>query len=170
MDAVNQWVRNRLLRKLGRLPAEPDCFTGVCFAHWNGLTVQADNQHWPLIRIRATQLGHFIVREMSGREAVAADSAGGECKRLPSVPYVVQAVPICPFIVLPRLAPHNTGQNKHNGRRVAGQRHFKIAAPALLRHVPGWIVMIQPIWPPLHTPCEEVEFRRVQIPGGRIHS
>src|SRR6266705_2863349 len=90
-------------RKLGRLPAEPDCFTGVCFAHWNGLTVQADNQHWPLIRVQATQLGHFIVREMSGREAVAADSAGGECKRLPSVPYVVQAVPICPFIVLPRL-------------------------------------------------------------------
>ena len=132
--------------------------------------MQADNQHWPLIHVRAAQLRHFIVREMSECEAVASDSAGGECKRLPSVPYVVQAVPICPFTVLPRLAPHNAGQNEHNGRRAAGQLHFKITAPALLRHVPGWIVVIPPIWPPLQTPCEEVEFRRVQIPGGGIHS
>src|ERR1700751_6367648 len=104
---------------------------------------------------------------MPDREAFATDSAGGERKRLPSVPYVVQAVPICPFIVLPHLAPHNTGQNKHNWRRAAGQLHFKITAPALLRHVPGWIIVIPPIWPLLQTPCEEVEFRWVQIPGGR---
>ena len=132
--------------------------------------MQADNQHRPLIHAQATELRHFIVREMSDREAIASDGPGGERKRLPGVPYVVQAVSICPVTVLPRLAPRNAGQNKHDWRRAAGQLHFKIAAPALLRHVPGRTVMIQPIWPPLQTPCEEVEFRRVQIPGGRIHS
>ena len=43
------WVRNRLLRKLVRLSAEPDSLGGVWFAHWNGFAVQADNQHGPLI-------------------------------------------------------------------------------------------------------------------------
>src|ERR1035437_10917236 len=80
VDAVNQLVSNRLRRKPVRLPSEPDSLAGVSFAHWNGLAVQADNQHWPLIQVRATQLRHFIVLEMSEREAVASDSPGRECK------------------------------------------------------------------------------------------
>jgi hypothetical protein len=148
VDAVNQWLSNRLLRKQIRLPAEPHGLAGVCFAHWNGLAVQADHQHWPFILVRATQLVDFIVHETSDRESIASDSPSGKSKRLPGVPYVVQAVPICPLTVLPCLAPHNTRQNEHNWRRAAGQPHFKRTAPALLRHVPRWIVMIQPIGPP----------------------
>ena len=132
--------------------------------------MQADHQHRPFILVRATQLGDFIVHETSEREGIASDSPSGKCKCLPGVPYVVQAVPICPFSVLPSLAPHNTRQDEDNWRRVAGQPRFKRAAPALLRHVPGWIVVIQPIWPVLQASCDKVEFRWVQIPGRWIHS
>jgi hypothetical protein len=55
--------------------------------------VQADHQHWPLILVRVTQLGDFIVHETSDREGIASDSPSGKCKRLPGVPNVVQAVP-----------------------------------------------------------------------------
>ena len=67
VDAVNQWVSNRLLRKLVRLPAEPDGLAGVCFAHRNGLAVQADNQHWPLVIVKVKHPRHVIVCEVSNR-------------------------------------------------------------------------------------------------------
>ena len=63
VDAINQWVRNRL-SKLVRLPAKPDSFSSVCFAHWNGLAVEADNQHGPLIHVQAT---------------ICATSSSGKC-------------------------------------------------------------------------------------------
>ena len=65
--------------------------------------MQIDKQHRPFIHARAAQLDHFIVGEMPCRETIASDSPGGERKCLPRVSYVVQAVPIGPFTVLPRL-------------------------------------------------------------------
>jgi hypothetical protein len=56
------------------------------------------------------------------------------------------------------------------GAGAAGQLHFEIAQRALLGHVRRGTVMIQPIGPLLQASCEEVEFGRVQIPGGWIHA
>src|ERR1017187_11016845 len=81
VDAVNQLVSNRLRRKPVRLPSEPDSLAGVSFAHWNGLAVQADNQHWPLIPVRVKHLCHVVVQEASHCGAVASDSPSGESKR-----------------------------------------------------------------------------------------
>jgi hypothetical protein len=74
VDAVNQWLINRLLRKQIRLPAEPHGLAGVGFMHWNGLAVQADHQHWPFILVWATQLVDFNVHKTSGRESIASES------------------------------------------------------------------------------------------------
>src|ERR1019366_9627213 len=114
----------------------------------------------------ATELHHFIVREMADREAIASDGSGGKRNRLPGMPLVVQAVSICPVPVLPGLAPYNAGQHKHDRGKAASQLQIKSAERALLGHVRGWAVMIHPIGPPLQAPCEEVEFRRGQISGG----
>ena len=119
---------------------------------------------------RRQQLRDFIVREMTDRKTVASDGSGGERERLPGVPYVVQAVSICPVAILPRLAPRNAGQDKHDWRGAAGQLHLEIAQRTLFGHVRRGTVMVQPIGPLLQAPCEEVEFGRVQIPGGWIHA
>src|SRR5216684_3029719 len=117
--------------------AEPDSFASGRFTHWNGLAVQTDNQHRPFIHARAAQLDHFIVGEMPCRETIASDSPGGERECLPGVSYVVQAVPIGPFTVLPLLAPHDTGQNKYNWRGAVNCPRSETTVSALLRHVSG---------------------------------
>ena len=152
------------------MSAVPNGLGCVRFAHWNGAAAQLDNEHRPLVLVQATELRDFIVREMTDRKAVASDGSGGERKRLPGVPDIVQAVSICPVTVLPRLAPRNAGQDKHYWRRAVGPFHLEIAERALFGHVRGGTVMIQPIGPLLQAPCEEVEFGRVQIPGGWIHA
>jgi hypothetical protein len=73
----------------------------------------SNKEHWLLIVREATELRDFIIGEMAYRKAVASNGSGGEGERLPGVPYVVQAVSICPITILPRLAPRNAGQNKH---------------------------------------------------------
>ena len=47
---------------------------------------------------------------------------------------------------------------------------FQDRPAPLFRHVRGGTVVVQPIWPLLEAPCEEMELRRVQIPGGWIHA
>ena len=73
VNTVNQWMRDGFLRKLVRLPAEPNCLAGFCLAHWNGLAMQTNNEHRPLVVVKATQLRHVIVGEMSGRKAFATE-------------------------------------------------------------------------------------------------
>ena len=75
----------------------------------------------------------------------------------------MQAVSIGSFAIFPCFTPGNTGEDKHNGGRAGRQRQFKISAPALFRHMPGWIVVVQAIWPPVEIPCHEMELRWVQI-------
>ena len=82
-------------------------------------------------------LRDFIIREMAYRKTVASNGLGGEGERLPGMPYVVQAVSICTITILPRLAPRNGGQNKHNGAELPTQFHLNIAQRTLFGHVPG---------------------------------
>src|SRR5579871_5252297 len=102
---------------------------------------------------------------MTGRKGVASYRSGGECEGLPGVPHVEQAVSICPVTILPRLAPRNAGQDKHDWRRAADQLHLKITQRALFGHVRRGTVVIQPVRPRLQTPCEEMAFGRMKVSG-----
>src|SRR5205807_1327424 len=101
MNAVNQCVRDAFPGELVRAAAEPNGLAGVGFPHWNGAAAQRDNKHRPLVLVGATELRHFIVWEMTDREASASHGSGGERKRLPGVPHVMQAVSIRALLVLP---------------------------------------------------------------------
>src|SRR5208282_658730 len=77
---------------------------------------------------------------------------------------------ICSLTVLPRLAPDNTRQDEYNRHGTAGHLEFEVAECSLLRHVSGWIVVIETIRPFLQASSDKVEFSRMQIPRGWIHS
>ena len=139
-------------------------------AYWNGPSAQFDNEHGPLVVVQPTDPRDLIVRKVTDSKTVASDGAGGQRKRFPGMPDVVQTISICPVPILPRLAPRNTGQDKHDRRGVAGQSQLDTALRTLLGHVRRGTVMIQSIGPVLHAPCEEVELGRMQIPGGWIHT
>ena len=64
----------------------------------------------------------------------------------------------------------DAGQHKYDGGVHSGQPGCEISERALFGRVRRRTVMIQAIRPVLHTTCREVEFRWVQIPGGRIHA
>jgi len=132
--------------------------------HWNGLAVQADNQHWPLIPVRTKQVRHFHRLEISIAK-LSHPMAFAERQALARRVYVVQAISICTFTVLPCLAPHDAGQNEAQLALHPPSRPIsKTTAPALLRHVPRWIVVIQTIWISLQTSREESGIPLVKIP------
>ena len=56
------------------------------------------------------------------------------------------------------------------GAELSAAKSVEIAQRALLGHMRGGAVMIEPVGPLVQAPCEEVEFRRMQITGGWIHA
>src|ERR1035437_417330 len=142
VNPVNPLVSDLFCRELIRVAAVPNGLARIRPARWNGPATQLDKEHGSLILLQATEPRDFIVREMTDRKAVASNSPGGESERLPGVPYVMQAVSICSITVLPRLPPHNGGQNKHQGRRAGAQLHLNIAPRALFDHVLRGTIMV----------------------------
>src|SRR5580765_7003873 len=101
-------------------------------------------------------------------ETFTPDRSRSESKRLPGVPDVVQAVPICPFPVLPSFTPGNAGQNENKRGEGAHKAPGKISDAPLFCHVGRGTVMIKTVGPLHEAPCAEVKFGRMEIAGGGI--
>ena len=123
-------------------PCASAWFAYVWLAYWNGPSAQFDNEHGPLVVVQPTDPRDLIVRKVTDSKTVASDGAGGQRKRLPGMSDVVQTISICPVPILPRLAPRNTGQDKHDWRGAADQLQLKTAQRTLLGHVRRGTVMI----------------------------
>src|SRR5271169_254440 len=141
VDSFNQWIRYLLLRQPVRVAVKQNRLDWILHPRGNGWTVKPDDQHGPLILTEVTPFRYFFVREIPKREAFAPNGSSGKRKSLPGMSDVVQAIPICAVLVLPRFAPRDAGQNENYRSRSVDKFLAKLSLGPLFRHVGRGTVM-----------------------------
>ena len=85
VNLVNLSVHNGFFRELIRFASEPNDLAtawhvhGSCFAQGNRPAPEFQNQHGPLIFVKAAQMRDIVVGELADCKGIASDGLGGEC-------------------------------------------------------------------------------------------
>src|ERR1700691_202842 len=98
---------------------------------------------------------------MAKRRAFAPDGSSGKREGLPGMSDVVQAIPICAVLILPRFAPRAASQNEKKRGRSVNKVLAKFSNAPLFCHVGRGTAMIEAVAPMREAMGREVKFGRV---------